>query len=84
MRIRRKTGKHRVPHQGKGKRNDPRWPSCNDALAELERVKQAGDHSDLCIEIHERFVRESAYSPACRTLCNALAEHLDYTTKRVR
>ena len=88
LRIRRTTGKHRVPRQGRGKRGDPRWifagPHGNDALAELDRAKFDGDDADLCLEVHERFQRESAYSPAYRTSCDALAEHLDYTTKRVR
>ena len=81
-------GTDRRPRQGTGKRSDVRWtfagPHGAANLAELERVKDAGDDAETLNEVWHEFRRTGAGFPAYRTLCNALQNHLDYTRKRVR
>ena len=83
-----KHGTDREPRQGKGKRDDVRWVFAGRRkernLAALRRAKEAGDAADLKSEIHVAFMNHGAWgSPAYRTLCNALATHLNQTRKRV-
>ena len=53
-----RTGNARVPRQGQGKKDDPRWvysgPRGPGNLLALERVMEAGDATDLIKETHER------------------------------
>lgn len=81
-------GTDRIPRQGIGKRSDVRWtfagPHGEQNLAELERVKEAGDDAETLNEVWHEFRRTGAGFPAYRTLCEALQKHLDYTRKRVR
>eukprot|EP00966_Prymnesium_polylepis_P314522 7267748-Prymnesium_polylepis.1 len=74
-------GAVRAPKMGKDRQSDPRWifagPGGATALAALKKEKDAADDADMYYEIHQTFVAKGAYSPAYRTLCHALADHLD-------
>ena len=79
-------GEDRVPQQGQGKQDDPRWIFAGArkqiALHQLQKIKDDGDDADLLKEVHQTFIAAGAFSPEYRTLCNALQEHLNYTRKR--
>ena len=75
----------RVPRQGRGKK---RWVFAGlggiRALAELEVLKERLEDDELVLDVLALFVESGAYSPAYRTLCNALQKSPGYTVKRVR
>ena len=87
LRYYKRHGKDRVPQQGRGKRDDVRWvfagPRKDVALDALELIKSSGDDGDLLQDVWSTFVARGCGSPAYRTLCEALQNHLDYTRKRM-
>ena len=78
----------RVPRQGQGKQDDPRWkfagPSGPKNLVHLDRLKAEGGAEEELIEVHNRVSNEMDNAPAYSTMCKALRGKLDYTEKLVR
>eukprot|EP00966_Prymnesium_polylepis_P303755 7017177-Prymnesium_polylepis.1 len=86
LRFQREQGQLRTAAPGKNKVSDSRWIFAGatgfHALAELEALKERLEDDELLLDVHRAFVAEGTYSPAYRTLCNALQKELEYTAKR--
>lgn len=81
------TGKYRVPQQGKGKRDDPRWsyagPRAAGNIRALESAHGAGGDEDLLQEVWHRHLAQGICSPGYSTMTAATRTQLDMTTKRL-
>ena len=81
-------GAARVPKQGKGKMDDPRWmfagPRGPGNLYHLERIMEATDDSMELRAVHEQVEDEMEDTPAYSTMTGVLRGRLDYSRKRVR
>ena len=50
------------------------------SLAELAVLKEQLEDDELLMDVHAAFIASGMYSPAYRTLCNALQKSLGYTS----
>ena len=82
------TGQARVPKQGTGKRDDPRWVFAGKGgpanLLRLEGAVAAGKVDDLVSDVRLNYLEDGhGGEPAVRTVALALRERLDYTGKQL-
>ena len=78
----------RKPHQGQGKRSDPRWvfagPGAATNLLQLERAFGEGECDDFAADIRTRYLESGgAGSPSERTVATALRDRLAFTSKGI-
>ena len=80
-------GELRVPQQGKGKTDDPRWifagPRGPGNLYHLECTMDASDARRELRLVHEQVDDEMEDVPAYSTMTEALRKKLDFTRKQV-
>lgn len=80
-----RTGEVRVPRQGIGKANDPRWiyrgPNGPGNLRALEWAHNAGDCADFCTEVIHRHHNQGLCTPGYSTMTKALRTDLDMSSK---
>ena len=83
IRVHRDTGAARVPRQGQGKKDDPRWvaagPHEAETLAHLTLLKERSSDDELLIDLHAQVEVLLRRPPAYRTMCHLLRDKLDYT-----
>jgi hypothetical protein len=87
FRHKRRTGEHRVPKPGTGKKDDKRWVFAGSHgaanLVALDHLRTDADAGDTYKETHAAYLHDG-YRAAYSTMCRALEAKLDFTTKRVR
>ena len=87
LRFRRKTGTHRVSHQGQNKKRDKRCTFAGVAgvatVASLDKLRSEHDDGGTNKEVHSAFLH-LGYQTSYRQLCHVLHSKLNYTGKAVR
>ena len=79
----------RVPRQGKGKKDDPRWvfagPRGAGNLEILRIADEEAEADEMYTELHSRLMKESLIDEhSYHSMCRQMREKLNHTTKRVR
>ena len=85
----RATGAARVPRQGTGRRDDPRWVFAGSKgalnLIDLERAAESeeADADEMYVELYDRWQSQGGADCAERTMRDALRDRLNYSTKQL-